>query len=103
MGASAETRRAWAQAYRAVEHGTAKAACRQTASLGFPTAIRYFANTFISLQEKRHAADYDPLATFSRSDALILIGEAATAIASLRAASRTDRRAFVILVLFRRR
>ena len=52
------------------------------------------------LQEKRHLADYDPLFTVKTADALLLIKTARTALALLRSASATRRKAFLSLVVF---
>lgn len=59
---------AWSQTYRALEHGFAKSQCKNNEVLRkFPKAIEDFANAFVTLQEKRHNSDYNPLATFSKS------------------------------------
>jgi len=63
---------AWVQVYRALDHGTIKAACEQAKSLGFPTDVVGFATTFLRLRNERHKADYDPSQRFSRMDALDL-------------------------------
>lgn len=95
--------RAWVQCYRALQHGDAKSACAQVRSLGFPTAIVASADAFVRLQEKRHAADYDPNFRISRTDANDLIDLAESAIHSLKSSPRKDRKAFAVLLLFRKR
>ena len=63
VGASASRpNAAWAQTYRAVEHGFARNACTQVRGLGFPAPLVDCAETFVRLQQQRHVADYDPLA-----------------------------------------
>jgi hypothetical protein len=95
--------RAWTQAYRALEHGNAKAACQQLGSLGFPAGLVRVGRTFVSLQEARHSADYDPNYRVSRRDALSALSEAEAAIAELRRSSVPDRAWFAVQLLMRRR
>jgi hypothetical protein len=67
---------------------------------GFGANIKAFAAAMAELQEKRHAADYDPLITVRSADALLAISMARTALGRFRAASATRRRAFLSLLLF---
>jgi len=63
------SRHAWRQTFRALEHGAAKNACMHRAIVQqFPKAIEDFANSFVTLQQHRHAADYDPAERFKKSD-----------------------------------
>jgi hypothetical protein len=94
---------AWLQVYRALEHGVVKNACEQAGTRGFPPEIVKFAEAFLIMQEKRHAADYDPQSAYTRPEVIALVADAAQAITSLRSAARPDRRAFVALVLLRQR
>ncbi|MDM7971038.1 MAG: hypothetical protein QUV10_15600 [Paracoccaceae bacterium] len=64
----------------------------------FPKEIEDFGNEFVQAQIKRHAADYDPTAAFSRSDVLNDIDAAEFAIKNLTRASVKDRRAFAAWV-----
>jgi hypothetical protein len=59
---------------RALHHGVAKGACTPVRRLEFPTAVVEFADAFVLLQDKRQAADHDPMAAFSRPEVLTLIG-----------------------------
>ncbi len=95
--------KAWAQVYRALDHGAARNACSNVRRLGFPAEIEFAADAFVRLQEARHGADYDPDYRVGRSEALDWIALAADAIRSLRQASRKDRIAFAVLLLFKRR
>ena len=92
---------AWAQVYRALEHGVARNACKQARNKGFPPGIVKFAETFAVLQDERHAADYDPQSLYGRAVTSTLVSNAAQAIADFGRAARADRRAFVALVLLR--
>ena len=94
---------AWAQAYRALEHGFAKNACSLIRTLGFPDEICLCGAIFIRLQELRHAADYDPAYLVFRADVINAVDLAALAIAKLKSCNRKDRRAFAVQLLLRRR
>ena len=106
IGAGGDERceRAWRQAFRAVDHGIARRQCQnQQVMAGFPPEIRLFANNFISLQEKRHVADYDPSVTFDIDESQNCLHEAKQAVAALAAASEKDRRDFAAWVALRHR
>ena len=106
IGASESDRsgRAWRQAFRSLDHGFAKRQCRnQQVIVGFPPEIQLFASYFVWLQEKRHAADYDPGITFDLEGARNCLDRATQAVAALAAASEKDRRDFAALVTLRDR
>ena len=90
---------AWRQTYRALQHTTARRRCLRATINRFPSAIRNFAKLFVSMQMKRHSADYDPDAAFLKSDVIQYIDEAEDAIKQFNSAPRADRRAFAIYVL----
>ena len=91
---------AWRQAYRALDHGEAKKRCeRNRAMQRFPAGIRDFAETFASLQSKRHMADYDPDASFRKSDVVEDIDATRNVIARLAKTPIEQRRAFAIYLL----
>lgn len=95
--------RAWAQAYRALEHGFAKQQCRKAADKGFPDRIVQFADAFLSLQEERHRADYDPTATYTRAETFISVQTAQQAISDFRRSAKSDRAAFAVWVSMKAR
>ena len=109
-GARAQkSRGAWQQLYRAIDHRAAKEACsfknrksRPILAL-FPAPIQDFANAFVTMQEKRHRADYDPYATFTKSAVQKDIAAARQVIVDFNAQTAKDRRAFCVHVLFRPR
>ena len=70
---------------------------------GFPTAIQHFASLFTNLQNERLDADYDPSATFFKSDVEIRIKAARLAIKQFEKERIADRRAFAVHVLFKER
>ena len=91
---------AWNQAYRALEHRTARNRCEDKSQIKkFPHEIREFAAQFVDLQIKRHRADYDPNANFSKNEVIQDIHAAENVIQRFTKASPKDRRAFVAYVL----
>ncbi|MFN7594553.1 MAG: hypothetical protein ACK5PU_02945 [bacterium] len=102
-GAS-RSKHAWKQVYRAIDHGSARIACGDGATIRkFPKAIEDFANTFVTMQSKRNSADYDPTARFTKSEVVQDIATARQAIVAFDAEVAKDRRAFCAFVLFKRR
>jgi hypothetical protein len=90
---------AWRQTYRAVSHGLAKSACTKNDVMKkFPKEIEDFANTFVTMQAKRHNADYDPKYRVARSEVLIDLKAVETAIRGLRSVPMKHRRAFAAWV-----
>jgi hypothetical protein len=99
--------RAWLQAYRYVDHGSAKQRCVEAQRLErrFPPGIQKFANTFADLHQRRAEADYDPWRTdydpldvITTASILNLISDAEAAIAAFDSELEEARRAFVIFV-----
>lgn len=93
----------WVRIYRAVNHRRAQEACRSRETRSLPIEIRDFASLFVDLQDKRHGADYDPLAVFYKSDVERLIVDTRVVLEEFENADRRERRAFAALVLFRPR
>lgn len=97
-------RRAWRQAYRAIQHGVVKSRCEQQATMQtFPDAIRDFGDLFVEMQRKRHTADYDPDPQFTKSDVVKDIDRVRDVIERFDAVTATHRRAFAIHVLLDQR
>jgi len=99
------TERAWAQAYRALNHGAAKNACKRCVEklgqgAGFPPDIIHFADFFVTMQQERHDADYNPLKRYSRQEVLALISSAQIAIGNFENADNRHKKAFAALILF---
>jgi uncharacterized protein (UPF0332 family) len=93
---------AWRQAYRALEHNKTKDACKNANWIKkFPKAIEDFASTFVMMQEKRHAADYDPHIRLSKSEVINDIDFVVETIENFKASSIKDRRAFCAYVLLK--
>jgi uncharacterized protein (UPF0332 family) len=106
----------YALAYRSVDHNTLRSLClelknqnvsprigRHSPPKGFGPNIQAFAAAVLELQEKRLAADYDPLMRIKASDALSAITSAREALRRFRRASGPRRTAFLSLLLFRPR
>ncbi len=105
-GKGKKSRNAWRQVYRAVEHGCTKNRCQNNIiNKKFPLEVRTFCAIFIQLQEKRHEADYDPFAQLKVKDVkqAILMAALAIQMVSNRQLELTDRRAFAIWLLMRKR
>lgn len=101
---SIKSKPAWRQVYRALEHGYAKNICQNGPKIpNFPQEIQDFANMFVTMQEKRHRADYDPEEKVYKSAVLLDISGVKTAITDFEQAPLKDRRAFAAYVLFRSR
>jgi len=65
----------------------------------FPLGIQSFADRFVTMQLKRHDADYNPEAKFSKSEILNDIALAEEAMKEYRAVPAKHRRAFCIFLL----
>jgi hypothetical protein len=97
---SQEFTRAELQAYRYLDHGSAKQRCVDTRDPGrnFPVGVRTFANAFVALQRQRLDADYDPRNLLNDVIVLELIEQAEAAIAAFDAEPEEARRAFAVFV-----
>ncbi|WP_215904813.1 hypothetical protein [Meinhardsimonia xiamenensis] len=94
-GSANRSRKAWLQAYRAVDHGYAKSQCKNSEVISkFPKEIEDFANQFIELQIERHKADYDPSSRYTLTEVHASIDAAEQAIKMFKRAPLKDRRAF---------
>lgn len=100
--------------YRSLEHGRAKDLCRDLTKTtlpqkysglapagGFCADITQFCTAFADLQERRHAADYDPSERFLVADAKLTLGTAKSAIQKLEGAPQAERRLFIHLLVFK--
>ena len=65
----------------------------------FPADVQDFGSLFVEMQRKRHTADYDPDAQFTKSDVVKDIDRVADVIARFSDVAAKDRRAFAIYVL----
>ena len=103
-GNADRSQEAWRQVYRSLEHVACKERCKHKEMIRrFPKGIEDFANAFVTLQDKRHSADYDPFARFVKSSVLADIELVEQALIDFKAESIKDRRAFCAYVLFKKR
>jgi hypothetical protein len=92
---------AWRQVYRALTHGDAKSACLKREMSAFPQEIQDFANQFVTMQRKRHEADYAPDGYYYKSAVSIDIAATRKVIEDFAGTPAKDRRAFAAWVLFK--
>ena len=90
---------AWRQAYRALQHTTARRRCANQIIRRFPSEVQAFAVRFTDMQRKRESADYSPDGTFYKSDVLKDIETTENVIAQFLKVPLKDRRAFAVYVL----
>lgn len=103
----------YALVYRSVDHRPLRDLCtevkkpslpvrfaRYEPKNGFGPNVKAFAAAVLELQEKRHAADYDPLIRVKLSDAILAVTTARTALKRFRRASPLRRKSFLTLLLF---
>lgn len=95
--------KAWRHAYRALNHGDVKNACRQLRTFGFPPELIQVGDIFQGLMLQRHDADYDPTHRVTRADALAVISLAEEGMAKLGSAAVRDRVALAIQLLLKQR
>jgi uncharacterized protein (UPF0332 family) len=98
---------------RAFVHSDMKAACESfsggtlkkgaskglPSGFGIPKEIRHIADTFVELQSKRHAADYDLTERFNRADVLYSRMKAKTAIRRFKQLKKSDAKKFFLVCL----
>jgi hypothetical protein len=103
----------YALVYRSIDHKALRTTCdvaqrpvvpeqyrRFVPSEGFSDHLQIFAKALIALQERRTAADYDPIGQVRTAHASQAIEIARTALRHWDAAPEPDRRAFLMLLLF---
>lgn len=113
IGADARGTVLYSLAYRSIDHGKMKGLCRQVLQKGPSSAIKRFvpeegwghaiagyADSFVTLNELRMQADYDPTYVVLPSEVAYHILTARSAINLLDAAEPEPRRAFLTLLLF---
>lgn len=100
---AARSKHAWRQVYRALEHKLAVTACKDNLILKFPGPIIDFANTFVSMQAKRHLADYDPFIKLAKSEVVQDIATARQTMQNFAAQPLKDRKAFCTFIILKRR
>jgi len=101
---TARSERAWLQVYRALEHGFAKSQCANPKIMSlFPQEVQDFATKFVALQSKRHDADYNPAASFKKSEVMREIDETELVLKAFSNSASKDKRAFAVYVMMKTR
>ena len=113
VGATKRTSKQYSLVYRSIHHHSLRVICVEIEkpklsarylpyqpANGFGPNIQSFAAAFLELQEKRHAADYDPLFRVRTSEASLLVKAARDALDRFRKASKPGRKVFLTLLLF---
>ncbi|MBX9843678.1 MAG: hypothetical protein K2Z80_17905 [Xanthobacteraceae bacterium] len=103
----------YALLYRSIDHRTLRNLSEDVAKSNLPTRygkyepaggfgpdMKALATAVVDLQERRHAADYDPLFRVQMSDAILAVATARTALTRFRSANRARRKAFLSLLVF---
>ena len=106
LGKGSTTRRAWAQVYRAVDHGPAEKACKMCQQeYGFPADIVTFSRAFEALKKKREDANYNPFPEKKLTKAEVAedIGSARETLRALTNVERHHKKAFAAFILFKKR
>lgn len=106
----------YALVYRSVDHRRLSSLCKELQKRpllsrfksyeppnGFSSQLRFLCSAVDELQNQRHAADYDPSTTMSKSGARLAINTARSAIAGFHNAPTDERTVFLLLVLFQPR
>lgn len=113
VGKTKRATKRYALVYRSIDHRALKDLCgevkkqtliakyqRYAPPRGLGPNIQAFASALLELQEKRHAADYDPSNRVKTSDAQLAIATARSAIRRFAAASAVRRKTFLGLLAF---
>lgn len=104
VGAASDqlTADAWIQIYRGLNHNQARVQLQQNrARLSVDAQV--FAKLFADLQDERHSADYNPVATFTAEAATNWLDKTEASITNFLQTSRSERAAIAALTLIRTR
>lgn len=107
LGASPKSsKEAWIRIYRAVDHSRArnelKKLLREPETM-WSAEVRRFASEFVEAQARRHKADYDPYASFTRQEVLTAIATAEAALGAFYKIVRNERLELLTRILFKDR
>jgi hypothetical protein len=104
VGVTKRGSEAWRRAYRGLEHGFAKNQFKDGGLIAIGPRLARTGSAFISLQDSRHTADYDPRPPMTRrSEAEAQIALAETAIAEVDALPDDIARDLAVRLLVRSR
>ena len=94
---------AWNRVYRALNHGQCAKVYRSRETKALSLEIRELTTLLTDLRGRRHAADYDPAARFTKSEIQTVIKAAEDALDAFDSSSANDQRELAVLLLFRDR
>lgn len=104
VGGSRSRSQEWTRVYRSLDHRTAKTVLASGEATSLSPFAASIGASFSELQERRHAADYDPAFFsffFDETDALIAL--AANAVIDLGELTTDQRRALAVMLVIKRR
>ena len=101
LGKAAPRDALYARTYRSLNHDDLKR--RLAAARAISADIKVFADAIVELQEARHNADYDPLFSVNKLEALAKVRTARAAIAKFESAPEAEQRSCLITLLFKGR
>jgi len=94
----------WTTVYRSLDHGKARARCRDAVSNNqFSVNVSDFAQMFETMQGRRHSADYDPDWRATAAQVNSDLNAVRNRIARFGVVQQDERREFAIHLLFGRR
>ncbi|MBC7586543.1 MULTISPECIES: hypothetical protein [unclassified Tardiphaga] len=110
---SRRNHREWSLVSRSIDHKDLRELCKALdqppgkyrpfiPAMGFSAELKDYARAVVELQQKRHDADYDPIATFRVSDCKSLVASARNAATQFKSISvdADEWRIFICLLLF---
>lgn len=113
VGATKRNSDLYALVYRSIDHRALRDLCSEAKKVepgkkyhrfspphGFGPNIQAFASACLYLQERRHAADYDPAIRVKTSDANLAITQARNAVQRFAAEDDLRRSTFLTLLMF---
>jgi hypothetical protein len=116
VGAGKRATNGYALVYRSINHGAIRELCldikkqtmprslaRHAPPTGFGPNLTAYSEVVVDLQEKRIAADYDPLIRYRRADAVTAVIAAQNALARFDNTTDAEREAFLALLVFKPR
>jgi hypothetical protein len=93
----------WNRVYRALDHREALKKCKRAKNEGFSNPVKAFAEQFVEMQKKRHAADYDPHVLMSIGAVVVDVYVVGFVIDQFSRIPDAHLRDFAIYMLFRDR
>ncbi|MEM1233520.1 MAG: hypothetical protein AAGH70_05280 [Pseudomonadota bacterium] len=96
-------REAYDVLYRQPDHAYLDKRCREVSRLDFDPRLKAFARQISEMQNKRHQADYYPLAKFSRTNVFNDVAKTSATVRSFHDTAQAERVRFAFFVSLRGR